>query len=101
TRAVAGSHLSGKVPSEVMKDPKEKHPEESLLLGEAGTVFVFNSHTWHGGTINRTHKPRRAMHSYFCRRDQKQQLNQQDYLSPALIRSFSPAEKFILDVSST
>ncbi len=25
--------------------------------GAGRTVFVFNSHTWHGGTLNRTQKP--------------------------------------------
>lgn len=99
TRAVPGSHLKSQTPSQTMPDPKASHPDEVLLLAPAGTVFIFNSHTWHGGTLNRTDKPRRALHSYFSRRDMPQQLPQQDYLSPALIRSLSPAERCILEVT--
>jgi ectoine hydroxylase-related dioxygenase (phytanoyl-CoA dioxygenase family) len=61
---------------------------------------VFNSHTWHGGTLNRTDKPRRALHSYFCRRSHPQQLNQRQYLSPATIASFGPEIRYLLDVES-
>lgn len=98
TRAVPCSHKSARIPSDVMPDPRAPHPDEQLLLGKAGTVFVFNSHTWHGGTLNRTDKPRRAMHAYYCRRSQPQQTIQQDYLSPAVIRAFSPAERCVLNV---
>lgn len=98
TRAVPGSHKYAKVPSDTMPDPRAPHPDEQLLLGPAGTVFVFNSHTWHGGTLNRTDKPRRAMHSYFCRRSQPQQTVQQEYLSPAVIRALTPSERCVLNV---
>lgn len=98
TRAVPGSHRSGKVPKDDMQDPQAPHPDEMLLLGEAGSVFVFNSHTWHGGTCNHTKLPRRAMHAYFCRRDQPQQTPQQELLSRATIRRLSPEERCILDV---
>lgn len=80
TRIVPGTHLGGSVPGEVMDDPEQPHPDQALILEPAGTVVVFNSHTWHGGTVNKTDKPRRAIHSYFCRRDQPQQLEQRDYL---------------------
>jgi ectoine hydroxylase-related dioxygenase (phytanoyl-CoA dioxygenase family) len=98
TRAVAGSHRWGKMPGEMMKDPKADHPQQQLFIAPAGTVVVFNSHTWHGGTLNKTQKPRRAVHSYFTRRGQSQQLNQRKFLSPATIEKFSPAIRCILDV---
>ena len=74
TRVVPGSHNSGKAPRDEMANPGETHPREVILTAPVGTVVIFNSHTWHGGTLNRTDKPRRALHSYFCRRDQPQQL---------------------------
>ena len=40
-------------------------PRQVTLTAPAGTVIVFNSHLWHGGTRNNTDRPRRAMHSYF------------------------------------
>jgi ectoine hydroxylase-related dioxygenase (phytanoyl-CoA dioxygenase family) len=98
TRVVPGSHRWGKTPRQAMEDPRAPHPDEVLLLAPAGTVVIFNSHTWHGGTLNRTDKPRRAMHSYFCRRDQTQQTNQRASLSPETVARLSPAARYILDV---
>lgn len=98
TRIVPGSQHSGKSPREVMDDPVQPHPDEILLTAPAGTVVIFNSHTWHGGTLNRTDQPRRAMHSYFTRRDQTQQLDQKAYIRPETYQRLSPAARFILDV---
>ncbi len=81
TRVVPGTHLKGDLPQEVLEDPERPHPNEKIIEAPAGSVFVFNSHTWHGGTTNHTDRPRRAIHSYFCRRDQPQQLNQAEYLT--------------------
>ena len=32
-----------------------------------------NAAAWHGGTLNRTERPRRAMHGFYVRRDIPQQ----------------------------
>jgi ectoine hydroxylase-related dioxygenase (phytanoyl-CoA dioxygenase family) len=98
TRVVPGSQRSGKMAKEAMADPAQSHPDEVLLTAPAGTVVVFNSHAWHGGTLNRTDRPRRVLHSYFTRRDQKQQLDQKAYIRPETYRRLSPAARFILDV---
>lgn len=98
TRVVPGSQHFGQTPQEAMADSKASHPDEKLLLAPAGTVVVFNSHTWHGGTLNRSPNRRRAMHSYFCRRDQPQQLDQQQYVRPETRARLSPAAQYILDV---
>lgn len=98
TRVVPGSHRSGQVPKQVMTDPSAPHPDEVKLLAPAGTVVIFNSHTWHGGTLNRSANRRRAMHSYFCRRDQKQQLDQKQYIQPETYARLSDAARYILDV---
>ncbi len=99
TRVVPGSQRLGQTPQAAMNDPKATHPDEKLLLAPAGTVVIFNSHTWHGGTLNRSNQRRRAMHSYFCRRDQPQQLDQQQYLRPETFERLSPAARYILDVN--
>jgi ectoine hydroxylase-related dioxygenase (phytanoyl-CoA dioxygenase family) len=52
-----------------------------LVTGKAGSVVVMNTHAWHGATANRTAKPRRALHSFYCRRDQPQQQYQKKLLS--------------------
>jgi ectoine hydroxylase-related dioxygenase (phytanoyl-CoA dioxygenase family) len=98
TRLVPGTHRQGLLPQEVMEDPMGTHPEELLLEAPAGTVAIVNSHTWHGGTINRTDKPRRAIHSYFCRRDQPQQTDQQRFIRPETLARISKEARALLDV---
>ena len=98
TRVVPGTQHSGQTPREAVADPKAPHPDEIKLLAPAGTVVIFNSHVWHGGTLNTTDRPRRALHSYFCRRDQPQQLDQRRYIRPATYDRLSEAARYILDV---
>jgi ectoine hydroxylase-related dioxygenase (phytanoyl-CoA dioxygenase family) len=98
TRVVPGSHRRTVSVRDSVPDPMSPHPDEVRLTAPAGTVIVFNSHLWHGGTTNRTGSPRRAMHSYFTRRANGQQLNQREYLRPETRARLSPAAAFILDV---
>lgn len=98
TRVVPGSHRGGKRPGDSMEDPKADHPDQVQVVALAGTVVVFNSHTWHGGVVNHTDTPRRAMHCFFCRRDQPQQTDQRKWLRPETLARLSPAAKAILDV---
>jgi len=98
TRVVPGTHRSGQHPAKVLTDPKAPHPDEIQLIAPAGTVVIFNSHLWHGGTVNHSDAPRYALHSYFCRRHQPQQLNQKTHLSDTTIARLSDAQRYILDV---
>jgi len=98
TRVVPGSHKSRQHPRDVLEDPKAPVPNEVIINEKAGTVVVFNAHTWHGGTLNRSTEPRYGLHSYFCRRDQKQQLVQKDYIRPETYNRLSEAKRLILDV---
>jgi len=98
TRVVPGSHRFGTVPRLALADPAAPHPDEVLVTGPAGTVFVFNSHLWHGGTANRSDQPRRGLHSYFTRRGNGQQLDQKKYIRQETLADLSPAARFVLDV---
>lgn len=98
TRVVPGTHLVSKIPSEEMVDPMDKHPQEQYIIAPAGTVVIFNSHTWHGGTTNHTNKDRRAIHSYFCRRNQPQQVDQSKYIKADTLSRIGLAAKEILAV---
>jgi ectoine hydroxylase-related dioxygenase (phytanoyl-CoA dioxygenase family) len=98
TRIVPGTHRLGGSPSDLMDDPKAPHPDEILLIAPAGTVAVFNSHVWHGGTINRTKTTRRACHCYFTAREHPQQLDQSKYIHKTTSDRISPAAKYILDL---
>jgi ectoine hydroxylase-related dioxygenase (phytanoyl-CoA dioxygenase family) len=83
TRMIPGSHKWGTRPQDVLADPMAPHPDEVLLLGKAGSVAVMNAHMWHGGTANRTARPRLAMHAFYCRRDKPQQQYQKALVRPA------------------
>jgi ectoine hydroxylase-related dioxygenase (phytanoyl-CoA dioxygenase family) len=98
TRVVPTSHRWGRVPAEVMADPHLPHPDEVLVLGQAGTAVIFNSHLWHGGTQNRTDRPRRALHAAFLLRDGQQQTVFRDYLRPITYDRLSPAQRYLLEV---
>jgi ectoine hydroxylase-related dioxygenase (phytanoyl-CoA dioxygenase family) len=98
TRVVPGSHRFGRAAREALADPSAGHPDEVRLIAPAGTVVVFNSHLWHGGTENRGGRPRRALHSYFTRRANRQQLDQRKYIRPQTLARLSPAARFILDI---
>jgi ectoine hydroxylase-related dioxygenase (phytanoyl-CoA dioxygenase family) len=95
---VPGSHRAGRPAREALSDPAAPHPDEVRLIAPAGTVVVFNSHLWHGGTLNRSDRPRRALHSYFTRRANRQQLDQKKYIRQESLARLNPAARFILDV---
>lgn len=98
TRVVPGSNRSGQHPKEVLEDATRPHPDQAVVTAPAGTVVIFNSHTWHGGTLNTTDVPRYGLHSYFTRRDQRQQTDQKKYIRPETYRRLSAAARTILDV---
>ena len=98
TRVVPGSNRSGQHPKDALTDATAPHPEQKILTAPAGTVVVFNSHTWHGGTLNQTATPRYGLHSYFTRRDQKQQTDQRKFIAPETYNRLSEAARTILDV---
>ena len=98
TRVVPGSHRQTVAVRDAVSDPRAPYPGQVTLTAPAGTVIVFNSHLWHGGTRNNTDRPRRAMHSYFTRRANGQQLNQREFIRPETLARLSTAAAFILDV---
>lgn len=98
TRIVPGTHLSQLLPQDAMDNPMNAHPNELIVEASAGCVVIFNSHTWHGGTTNLTDKPRRAIHSYFCRGDQPQQTNQREFIRTETRKRIGKEAAKILDV---
>ncbi|MCH7688858.1 MAG: phytanoyl-CoA dioxygenase family protein [Planctomycetes bacterium] len=89
-RVIPGSHTRRQLPQDVLHDPKAPHPQQILLLGQAGSVVVMNAHLWHGGLPNRTSKPRTALHAFYARGDKPQQQYQKQLLSPQLQANLSP-----------
>lgn len=97
TRIVPGTHRSYRVPADDMADTHDPHPDEVLPLEPAGTVIAFNSHCWHGGTLNRTQGLRRVMHMAFVPRDRKSLTDQRRYLRPETARRLTPEMLYLLD----
>lgn len=96
TRMIPGSHRWKRRPQDELADPLATHPDEVLLTGKAGTIAVMNAHLWHGGTANRTSKPRLAMHAFYCRRDKPQQQYQKKLLRPDVQAALTPELREIL-----
>jgi len=90
TRVIPGSHRWRQRPQDVLDDPQAPHPQETLVLGKAGSIAVMNAHAWHGGTANRTTAPRLAMHAFYCRRDKPQQQYQKQLLRADVQAALSP-----------
>ncbi|MDE2862348.1 MAG: phytanoyl-CoA dioxygenase family protein [Chloroflexota bacterium] len=98
TRLVPGTHHLLAQPRDHMADPEAEHPDQELALGRAGSVIIFNGITWHGGTVNRTGRPRRAVHCFWLARQIEQQTDQAHWLSSATIDEFSPPLRFLIHV---
>lgn len=98
TRLVPGSHRSGKLPTDAMEDESLDHDDQIQLIAPAGTVVVFNSHTWHSGMKNKTDALRKVVHAYFCRRSEPQQTNQRQCIRKKTISRLSQEVRVILDV---
>ena len=96
TRLIPGSHRWGRLPQDSLADPQAAHPDEILLTGNAGTVVVMNAHLWHGGTANRTDRPRCAMHGFYCRADKPQQQYQKRLLRPEVQALLGPELRRLL-----
>ena len=83
-RVLPGTHTAGLLPQDAVDDPLVNHPEQKMISAKAGSLIVMNAHLWHSGIENRTGLPRRALHAYYCRRDQPQQQFQRRVLSRAV-----------------
>ncbi|WP_437290152.1 phytanoyl-CoA dioxygenase family protein [Sorangium sp. So ce406] len=71
TRLVPGSHKLRRRPPKDLADPASRHPQETTVQAEAGSLLVFNGHLWHAGTRNRSGAPRRALQCGFVAREHR------------------------------
>ena len=88
-----GRHRTGRLPADALADPLARHPDEVMITGQVGDVLVLNSHCWHGGLANRSRRPRRALHVYYCRWDKPQQQYQKRLLSAETQARLSPGQR--------
>jgi ectoine hydroxylase-related dioxygenase (phytanoyl-CoA dioxygenase family) len=87
TRVVPGTHHMLNPPPKSFANPSSRHPQQELIVAQAGSVLVFNGHLWHGGTANRSNRSRRVVQCCFVGRDELRfsriKVNAPDGLSPA------------------
>lgn len=82
------------------EDPFAPYPGEVLVTIPAGSVAVFNSSCWHGGTLKKNDARRRMLHLTYTRRDLKQQLPQQENLTRGLYERLDAAQRWLFDVTA-
>jgi len=70
TRLVPGTHFLLGGPPKSFVDPASRHPEQKMIVADAGSVLVFNGHLWHSGTANRSDKSRRVLQCTFVMRNE-------------------------------
>jgi ectoine hydroxylase-related dioxygenase (phytanoyl-CoA dioxygenase family) len=69
TRVVPGSHRMRRPLPKQMQQPQSHHPQEKVVLAEAGSVLLFHGHLWHGGTRNEAGCRRRVLQGQYLARD--------------------------------
>lgn len=96
-RIIPGTNNRPELPEDVLEDVMSPHPDEIILTAKAGSVLIFNAHTWHGGSNNMNGERRRLLHGYFTAREDPQQQDQQKWLTKATANRLTPAQKWLLD----
>jgi ectoine hydroxylase-related dioxygenase (phytanoyl-CoA dioxygenase family) len=97
TRVVPGSHRWGRTPKQ-SEGPQGSTAGEVYVTGKAGSCAVFNSHIWHGGTVNNSPAPRRVLLAAFVRREHEQQTVQIDNIRPQTMTRLNAAQRYLLEV---
>ena len=98
-----GSHLSGIQPSGdlVSGEPRDLNAPvegEIKVIGSAGSCFVYNAHSWHGGTQNCINKLRRAQHAFFSRSYRPTSTDVPAVINKKLYERLGRAERAVLDI---
>lgn len=70
TRVVPGTHHLLTQPPKSFAEPASRHPDQRIIVANAGSVLVFNGHLWHSGTANKSSRPRRVLQCSFVGRDE-------------------------------
>ena len=100
TYIVPRTHLTGKVPKDMLADRTAPHPNEVRALGQAGDLFIFNGHCWHAGGENRSDQTRRAILVHYMRADQMpDRADRWQHLSAENAAKLTPAERTLLGMN--
>lgn len=97
-RIIPGTHLRAELPEQLLTDLNGPHPDEVYLECPAGSVMIFNAHTWHGGTTNKLGTRRRVLHGLYIDREDDAQQDQKKWLTQSTASRLTPAQKWLLEV---
>lgn len=97
-RIIPGTQKRPELPEDVLANPEEKHPDEVIFEAPAGSVMIYNAHTWHGGTTNTNGTRRRVLHGLYIDRKDIAQQDQQRWITLQTLSRLTPAQKWLLDV---
>ncbi|HYF48809.1 MAG TPA: phytanoyl-CoA dioxygenase family protein [Planctomycetota bacterium] len=67
--------------------------EVVYLEAPAGSVIAYNGGLWHAGSQNRTNKPRRAIHPFFCKPWCRPQWDYTRSLTPDVVATLTEEQK--------
>jgi ectoine hydroxylase-related dioxygenase (phytanoyl-CoA dioxygenase family) len=96
TRLLPGTHRTGKLPEEVLRDVHAAQAAERIVTGDPGDVLVVNGHTWHCGGANQTPAGRRSLLAHYVRPDVPRDPHRRQRLSPETRARMSPQELRLL-----
>ncbi len=97
TYLVPKTHLTGKVPKQVMEDRYAAHPDEIRATGRAGDLFIFNGHVWHAGGANESDASRRALLVHYMRKDHiPERGDRRQHLSAETVQTLTDKELTLL-----
>jgi len=97
-RIIPGTHLYRDLPEDVLSDIDSPHPEEVFFECPAGSVMIFNAHTWHGGTVNKIGARRRVLHGLYIDRMDVPQQDQKKWYTAETDERLTTSQKWLLDV---
>ena len=96
TAVVPGSHLLGKSPKHALTNLNDSHPDEIIIEGKPGDVFIFNGHCWHAGRPNLTNHHRRALLVHYLRADVPRPENRRQHLGAENAAILSAQDRILL-----
>lgn len=92
TRLVPGSHQVPRPHPKAMLQPERRHPQQKIIVAEAGAALLFNGALLHGGTRNESARSRRALQCQYRARDVVLPCDGR----PDVPERFSPAVRYLL-----
>ncbi len=100
TRFIPGSHRKHDAPATVLADARDRHADEVLACGPAGSVILFNASTWHGHTGNSSASTRRSLQATFIPFTGRPATDFRARMRPEVFMRLGPAARALLGIDA-